>query len=550
MSGSTWEYGIPGPIEKTYLALVAPHMTVPTRNQSAVWVLPGVLILAIASVWRAATTWFWLDEAYTAYALAMPDLATLLRWNVESEMNPPAFFVTEWIWTRIVGTGDLGIRSLPILFACGAYSLTWLQVRRVFGFWAAMVIVPMTFAAFCRPSTFCEARPTINLIFAVALVSFVHMLQAQKRVGGWGLSAAHAYLCLTHTIGCLYSGSIFIALLVSAGLRDQTHRRTLGSVAVGWVAFTAWLPALLQQHKNTQPHYWIPAPTMNSFLTTVSNVVHLPIVLFAIAVAACIFQWSGAVDSDEGRRLVRRTSIAVATGVILGCPVAAFMVSLLGTSFFLDRYLLGGLVGWSLLLSAVWHAFFGDDRCLTCAATDPSQHKLHTPPQDTRWGVIRGRCVSATLASAGLIGLALPSFFVTATPRPGEWITRTVPASLPLIFEGPHTFLPALRYSSHRNMFFVLDKEASLDPRAHRSAIDNFYSFVLLKKYFPDFPVITLDELDALPEFAVVEDPYEQWADIRFSDNPKYEFKGLSKNPLSVVHIRRRADSNEDVRTR
>jgi hypothetical protein len=55
-----------------------------------------------------------------------------------------------------------------------------------------------------------------------------------------------------------------------------------------------------------------------------------------------------------------------------------------------------------------------------------------------------------------------------------------------------------------------------------------------------------LDELRRLPEFAIAEDPFETWADIRFADTKDYLFRGLCNEPFRVVHLKRRVAVEED----
>ena len=70
---------------------------------------------------------FWVDEATTVHevGLSFGQMLDALRLN---ETTPPLYFALAWVWTRVFGAGELGIRSLsavcgvaliPVVYMCG-----------------------------------------------------------------------------------------------------------------------------------------------------------------------------------------------------------------------------------------------------------------------------------------------------------------------------------------------------------------------------------------------------------------------------------------------
>jgi 4-amino-4-deoxy-L-arabinose transferase-like glycosyltransferase len=72
---------------------------------------------------------FELDESVTAGEVLDPAFRQMLRNIAGWESAPPLYYVLAWIWTRPLGTGEVGLRSLsaligtatvPVSFGVGA----------------------------------------------------------------------------------------------------------------------------------------------------------------------------------------------------------------------------------------------------------------------------------------------------------------------------------------------------------------------------------------------------------------------------------------------
>jgi mannosyltransferase len=71
---------------------------------------------------------FWLDEAVTGRLMRL-GFGAMLRAIPRSESTPPLYYVLAWLWTRVFGVSEVGLRSLsavlgtltiPLLYAAGA----------------------------------------------------------------------------------------------------------------------------------------------------------------------------------------------------------------------------------------------------------------------------------------------------------------------------------------------------------------------------------------------------------------------------------------------
>ena len=83
------------------------------RLGPAGWALLG--ITAGAAALRFSTLGvqsFWHDEAVTVGRVLHPGLGATLREIPSSEATPPLYYVLAWLWTKVFGTSEAGIRSL------------------------------------------------------------------------------------------------------------------------------------------------------------------------------------------------------------------------------------------------------------------------------------------------------------------------------------------------------------------------------------------------------------------------------------------------------
>src|ERR671938_379746 len=73
---------------------------------------------------------FWYDEAVTA-GLVRHDLWGMLDKIPGSESTPPLYYVLAWLWTRVFGSGEAGVRSLSALLGTLAIPVFYLTAREL-----------------------------------------------------------------------------------------------------------------------------------------------------------------------------------------------------------------------------------------------------------------------------------------------------------------------------------------------------------------------------------------------------------------------------------
>ena len=93
------------------------------------------LVCVVGAALRFATLdvqSLWFDEAVTAQLMRL-DLPELLNAIPDSESSPPLYYVLEWLWTQLLGTGEVGVRSLSALLGTATIPLVWALGRRLGG---------------------------------------------------------------------------------------------------------------------------------------------------------------------------------------------------------------------------------------------------------------------------------------------------------------------------------------------------------------------------------------------------------------------------------
>jgi mannosyltransferase len=96
-------------------------------RRGQVYALVG--ITAVGAIVRFATLdaqSFDHDEAVTAMRVLHPSLFDTLSEVANGERSPPLYYILAWGWTRIFGTGEVGLRSLSALFGTLTVPLAYL----------------------------------------------------------------------------------------------------------------------------------------------------------------------------------------------------------------------------------------------------------------------------------------------------------------------------------------------------------------------------------------------------------------------------------------
>lgn len=336
------------------------------RPRRTAWILGAILVSGLALRFATlAEQSLWFDEGLTRNLVVAP-FGRMVSGLVDTETNPPLYYVLTYLSVHVVGAHEVGLRLVSALAGTATIPVAFMAGREVAsgraGLWAAgLVAVNPMLVWFSQ-----EAR-SYALLVLLTSIGLVCFLRATRRGHGRALvgwAAASALALATHYF------AIF-PVAVEAGWLLWTRRHGEGAgrvrVAVGAVAVAALAiaPLALAQERSGLAQYISDASLIQriaqvpkQFLVGYDGPAQVPLavasaVLLAIAVL-------GVGRELRGRRAA--ASVAVVALLAVGVPVAA---ALSGADFLNTRNVLPGLMP-VLVLAGVGLAAGRRRRALPC----------------------------------------------------------------------------------------------------------------------------------------------------------------------------------------
>ena len=207
-------------------------------------------IVALAALLRFPTLdvqSYWLDEAVTAVKVIQPSLSDTLHTIPTSEAAPPLYYGVAWLWSKVFGTGEVGLRSLSALAGTLTVVVAYAAAARLAspraGLIAAALVATSPFLVWYSQ----EARSyaLVVLLAAVAFLFFIRSLQEGRDRDYWLWALFSSLAVATHYFGA-FPAVAEAAWLVLRG------RRGIAVAASSLIALTCavLLPLALDQADN------------------------------------------------------------------------------------------------------------------------------------------------------------------------------------------------------------------------------------------------------------------------------------------------------------
>ena len=173
-----------------------------------------------------------------------PNFIQMLKEVAGGESTPPLYYVIAWFWSKLFGTGEVGLRTLsaligtalvPVAYALGAKLVS----RRVGVVLCALVAVNPMLVWFSQEA---RAYSLLALTSTASVLLFVYALESptRRRLALWAV--ASALTLATHYFGLIIVAAEAIWLLASRRQRDV-------SLAVGAVTAVGLALAPLAVHQ-------------------------------------------------------------------------------------------------------------------------------------------------------------------------------------------------------------------------------------------------------------------------------------------------------------
>jgi mannosyltransferase len=192
-----------------------------------------------------STQSFWLDEAVT-HQLVGRSFGGMLGAIPHSESTPPAYYVIAWVWARVFGSSEAGLRSLSALVGTATIVVLALIARRRGGERAGLAAAALAASSPLLIWYSQEARAYALLVLLCAAT--VWCLQREDW-RGWALAAALALA--THYFALFVVGPEVVWLAL------RRRRSPAPAVAIGFVALVgaALLPLAIVQARGNRASF-------------------------------------------------------------------------------------------------------------------------------------------------------------------------------------------------------------------------------------------------------------------------------------------------------
>jgi uncharacterized membrane protein len=215
-----------------------------SRTAAAVAAL--TLLGGLIRFWHLGSQSYWLDESYTV-DLVSRGFGDMLSTIPRTESTPPLYYVLAWVWAKVFGTSEAGLRSLSALVGTAAVPVFYAAGRELFS--KRVGVVAAALAAvnpfFVWQSQEARSYSLLVLLSALSLYCFARALRRQtaRDFALWAVVAGLALL--THYF------SIFLLLPEAAWLIWATRNRA-ALLASGGAAIVglALLPLALEQRSH------------------------------------------------------------------------------------------------------------------------------------------------------------------------------------------------------------------------------------------------------------------------------------------------------------
>lgn len=218
-------------------------------------------VLAGTAARFAAPRDMWLDEALSVEVarLPVPALLTALR----HDGSPPLWYLLLHLWLRVAGDSPVATRALSGLAGLAVLPVAAALGRRVDGRRGALVALVLAATAPFAVRYSSESRMYSLVMLEVALggLALVRAAERPTKVRLSLLTVATLALALTHY------WTLFLLVVVAAGLLARRRWRLLAAMAAAGVLFLPQAPTLLSQSAHTGTP-WAESPQPRAVVDT------------------------------------------------------------------------------------------------------------------------------------------------------------------------------------------------------------------------------------------------------------------------------------------
>ena len=308
------------------------------------------LLAAVLRFYRIGHQGFWFDEGNTALLVQFSP-GKMLGLIPQTESTPPLYYCVAWIWARVFGYGETGLRSLsavcgvvlvPVVYAAGAR-----LISRLAGVIAAAL-------AACSPlliwySQEARSYSMLALLTAVSLLAFAYARSSPtpRALAAWVVASALALATHYYAVLAVVPEAVWLLWIW------RTRRPVQIAVAVVGLCGLGLIPLAISQH-GTGRGNWIShapfgrrlgqiVPQFVSGFDGPGHGVFEPVAVGIVVLSLVLLFW-------RARGQLRRGAL-VAGGLALSGFVLALLLAVVGFDDMLTRNMLAIWAACALLVA-------------------------------------------------------------------------------------------------------------------------------------------------------------------------------------------------------
>lgn len=476
---------------------------------------------------QSSKEYFVNDELITALVVSNPSFSEM--WHLirhGGELNPPLFFIIEWVVARLVGPSEFALRfvsAAAISFGGGALFFT---IRSLTGPRIAALAIAFVFGLSRDVFIFATTARYYGLLLGIVCLAIYWAVRLSRnrpltRKDYLAVFLVHCVLVYTHLYGGLYSGMIFGAMLISDCLRGKIRWPLFASIIAAWVAFAAWLPAMREQLKSVSGGIYVPPGylKLGIFIEEIGLQTPMALIAFFVVILGCIALMVSrpCAASDEATRSYAPIgwTTALLVGIAIMCvPVGTWLAShFLNPPPYMRRYIFPCIGAWAIFWAAILSGIF---------RLSPAKpvFKFKVPPilWTFAWVVVLMFCVGFQPLRSYKNPPRAAAPFVDLDYGHKD---------LPIVFENSWYSIQRAFYGKGREYALLIDEAAgNADPSWYTKGMYRFF-----RGWYPRYHDTRIMRVDDLPaEFIAVDDDYTKTFEWVFEHNPGLTRELLGKH--------------------
>ncbi len=480
----------------------------------------------------------WSDELFGWMLVTDPSWKHMVRaWNLGADGGGFGFYLLARTWLGVFGRNLFAYRMFSAAGVFAGFVAAWFCLRRFYQ--PALVAIALTLVWFDSRIALWQMVQTRFyglLLAAVGWALYLSLRNATESSAGnvarrttlLGVLLINLVLVSSHPFGLAYSGLILLAALIDDLWSGRRRPAYYGATIISWLVLIPSRTALENSAKVGKPWFWTTRPKLAELYAIYKpdysvNLFHGALVLAGIVLVSLLWaRQRRAVLSS----LTKHRSILIPGVLLSATPVILFVLSLGGTSYFIDRYLCPFLIGIAVLGTELLSQVFVDEVSLEAPLPFLFAAALG--------GTVLFQVVDKCMLPYGK-SLQIPPKDFTAQ------LASLLPRNEPVVIQRADLFDLTNYYQHAPNLELLhpLDWQLALAPTSGRWLVSATHEMEnwKLAGYYSDQIVYSDPFLKTHSHFAVVADEDAPWFKARIAHQPEWLVQKLGEDAQAGATI-------------